>query len=458
VSAPLDRAAPPAPGPQRPFHFPPVHRHTLGNGLQVMVAEAHGLPVVTLELVIPGGGLAEPEERAGLASFTAGLLESGAGARTGAEVAEAVDALGLALETGVSWDAALAGITSLRTRMEPGFELLADLVRAPAFPRGEVDRIRDERLSGLSQRRADPGSLADELILRYVYADGVPYGRRLGGVAETLSTLTRSDAAEFHAERYRPAGACLCAAGDVTLDEVVALAERHLDGWEGAPPAVAVADAPPRHDATTLIVADRPGAVQSEVRVAHPGMARGADDFIAALVLNAVLGGSFASRLNLSLRERLGYTYGVHSQFSARRREGMFSISSAIQSEGTGHAVSEMLREMRELRAEPVGAEELDAARSYLAGTFPLGLQTTDGVASRLTMLAVHGFPDDYWDTYRERILAVTTADVQRTASARLHPDRAVILVVGDAAALRPQLEALDAGPVRVVDPAEVLR
>jgi zinc protease len=133
VSAPLDRTAPPAPGPQRPFHFPSVHRRTLGNGLEVMVAEAHGLPVVTLELVIPGGGLAEPEERAGLASFTAGLLESGAGGRTGAEVAEAVDALGLALETGVSWDSALAGITSLRSRMEPGFALLADLVRAPPF-------------------------------------------------------------------------------------------------------------------------------------------------------------------------------------------------------------------------------------------------------------------------------------------------------------------------------------
>jgi zinc protease len=184
-----------------------------------------------------------------------------------------------------------------------------------------------------------------------------------------------------------------------------------------APPAVAVADAPPRHDAATIVLAHRPGAVQSEVRVAHPGMPRGADDFVPALVLNAVLAGSFASRLNLSLRERLGYTYGVHSQFAARRHQGMFSISSAIQSEGTGHAVSEMLREMRVLRAEPVGADELDAARSYLAGMFPLTLQTTDGVASRLTTQAVHGFPDDYWDTYRERILAVTAADVQRTAS-----------------------------------------
>ncbi|HEU4885238.1 MAG TPA: pitrilysin family protein, partial [Longimicrobium sp.] len=242
----LDRSRAPAPGPLRPFHFPTIRRRTLNNGLQVIVAENHAFPLATLDLVLPSGGLAEPEERAGVASITAGLLESGAGGRDATQIAEAVDALGLALETGISWDTSLVGFTGLTSRLEAGMSILADLAIRPTFPEHEVERIRDERLASIAQRRADPSSLADELNTYYSFPAGHPFGRRLGGPEATLATLTRADVAAFHATRYLPEGAWLCAAGDVTLDGVSALAERYFAGWTGAPPAPRTPETDPR--------------------------------------------------------------------------------------------------------------------------------------------------------------------------------------------------------------------
>jgi zinc protease len=453
----LDRTTPPGPGPLRPFHFPPVHRRVLPNGLGVMVAENHTFPVATVDVMFPSGGLAEPEARAGAASLAAGLLESGAGGRDAAEIAEAVDALGLALESGVSWDTTLAGFTALTSRLEDGMAILADLVLRPTFPGREVERIRDERLAALAQRRADPSSVADELATRFTFPDGHPFGRRLAGPAAALRELARADVQAFHDAHYVPEGAWICAAGDVTVDQVAALAERWFGGWSGARPAVPAPETRNRFDRTTIILADRPGSVQSEVRVGHVGLPRTADDFFAATVMNAVLGGVFSSRLNLNLRERLGYTYGASSSFGLRRLPGTFTISSAIQSEHTAHAVSEMLRDMREMQETLVPAAEVADATGYLAGTFPLQLQTTDGLSGKLSTLAVYGFGDDYYDHYRDGLLAVTPDDVREAARRRLMPDRAAVIVVGDAAALRGPLEALDVGPVEVVDAEAVL-
>lgn len=452
-----DRTRPPGPGPLRPFHFPAVHRATLANGLQVLVAENHAFPVATLDVMLPSGALAEPEDRAGTAALVGGLLESGAGGRDAARIAESIDALGLAFESGSSWDTTLAGMTALTSRLEAGLEILADMVRRPAFPEREVERIRDERLALLTQRRADPSSVADELITRYTFPDGHPFGRRLAGPARTLSTLTRADVQAFHDAFFVPQGAWLCAAGDVTVEQVVALAERWFGDWRGAPPPARVPEVPNRFDRTTIVLADRPGSVQSEVRVGHVGIERTADDFFSATVMNSILGGVFASRLNMNLRERLGYTYGASSTFGPRRLPGTFSISSAIQSDKTAHAVSEMLRDMRQMQDELASAQEVADAAGYLAGIFPLQLQTTDGLSGKLSTLAVYGFPDDYYDHYREALLAVTPDDVREAARRRLMPDRAAVVVVGDASELRGPLEALDIGPVEVVDADAVL-
>ncbi|MBV9111091.1 MAG: insulinase family protein [Gemmatimonadetes bacterium] len=452
----LDRNAVPARGALRPYHFPGVHRSRLANGLNLLVAELHNFPVVTADLVLDAGGLAERAERAGVAAITGALLESGAGERNADEIAERVDGLGLSLDSGVSWDTEQSGFTCLRPRLEPGFELLADLVRRPTFPEREFERVHDERLATIQQRRGNPGTLADEAESRWFFAPGSSYARPLGGLVRTVSGLTRDEVAAFHAQRYRPAGTTLVVAGDISVDEAQSLAERWFGDWEGEAEPVAVADVRPRLERTTIILVDRPGAVQSEIRVGHVGIERAAPDYFAVTVMNAILGGTFSSRLNLNLRERLGYTYGASSSFASRRAPGLFDMSTAVQTEVTAHSVSEMLREMRDMRDVPATDQELEDARNFLAGVFPLSLQTTDGVAGKLTTIATYGLPDDYYETYRERLLAVTRDDVRDAAERRLWPDRAAVVVIGDAEKIRGELEALDAGPVQTASMEEL--
>jgi zinc protease len=458
VSAPaqaaLDRSVPPAPGPLPPFHFPPVHRRSLSNGMDVLVAEARNFPVVSMGVSLPVSGLDDGAERAGLASLTADLLDAGAAGRTGLEIAAELEGLGILEDTGASWDATYVGFTALRARVQPGARILADLLRRPDFPEAELDRVRAQRLAGIAQRRADPGLLANEAALRFIYAPGAPYARPLSGTTASLQGLTRQDVHAFHAARYRPARATLIVAGDVAADEAVEIAESCLGDWAGAPDPSPEPEIRAREDAPRVVLVDRPGAVQSELRVGHVGISRTHPDYFPVLIMNQILGGSFSSRLNLSLRERYGYTYGLSSTFTARRHPGPFLVSTAVQSGATVHSVSEILREVGVIREAPVTPAELDDVRSYLAGVFPLRLETTVGLASRLSQIAVYGLPDDYFDAYRERILAVSADDVLRAARDHLHPERMVAVVVGDAAQLREPLEEF--GEVRVVQPADL--
>ena len=456
-TTPLDRSRVPAPGPLRPYHFPRVDRRTLSNGLSVLVAEQRNFPIATFDLVLPAaGGAADTDDQAGLAGLTASLLESGAGERDADELAEAIDDLGLSLDAGLTWDTTQVGFTALRSRAAEGFGILADVVRRPTFPDDEVERLRVERVASVTQRRGTPSSLAEEVASRYVFAEGVDYRRPLGGLARTVGGLHRAQVEAFHAAHYRPQTAALVAAGDVSADEVAELAERWLGDWTGAPPPLAEPPVRPGLERTTIVIAHRPGAVQSEIRVSHVGIERAAPDFFAVSVLNSILGGVFSSRLNLNLRERLGYTYGVSSSFGSRRRPGVFSATTSVQTETTAHSVSEMLREMREIREAPVTDAELADARDFLAGIFPQGVQTTDGVSGKLATIFTYGLPDDYYAHYREGIRAVTADEVLDAARRRLWPDRAAVVIAGDADVIRGPLEELGIGPVEVVEAASL--
>ncbi len=258
----------------------------------------------------------------------------------------------------------------------------------------------------------------------------------------------------FHAARYRPARATLIVAGDLAADEAVQIAESCLGDWAGSPEPSPAPEIRPREDAPRVVLVDRPGAVQSELRVGHAGISRTHPDYFPVVIMNQILGGSFSSRLNLSLRERHGYTYGLSSSFTVRRHAGPFLVSTAVQSGATVPSLREIFHEVRAIREAPVTPAELDDVRSYLAGVFPLRLETTVGLASRLSQIAVYGLPDDYFDGYRERILAVTADDVLRAARDHLHPERMVGVVVGDAAELREPLAEF--GEVRVIQPSDL--
>jgi zinc protease len=452
ASSQVSRTQPPGPGALRPYRFPDTHHHRLSNGSRVVFARVPGAPVVTLSVVLDAGALSDDGDHLGIAALTAELLESGTEKRSGIQLARDVESLGVHLDTGAGWDSAQAGVTMLSDRLAPAVEILANVVREPSFPDEEVARLRAERLAEILQRRAEPGALATEAAARFIYRPDARFSRPLGGLQSTVSALTREDVRTFHAERFAPRSASFVIAGDVEPDAALDLLERHFGDWQSSGNAAPqVPGIGPRATEVQVVIVDRPDAVQSEIRVGHLGIPRSDERYFPTLVMNAILGGTFSSRLNLNLRERHGFTYGVHSAFAMRKHAGSFVVSTAVQTEVTAAAVREIVDELSAIRDSRVSDAELADARNFLAGVFPLRLETTDGVAGRLLELTVYDLPTNYFDDYRERILAVSAEEVQACAIRNVRPDELAIVIVGDAATLKPALEGFGSSEIQVL-------
>jgi predicted Zn-dependent peptidase len=314
-----------------------------------------------------------------------------------------------------------------------------------------VERLRDERLNDLIQAKADPRRRADEVFVSSIYAESSPYRRPAGGRAETVSGLTSRDLRAVHQGAYGPASAALVVVGDVDPDAVVAIARRLFDDWSGG------RSGAPKPDATSAVaerfvrVVHRPGAVQSEIRIGHPGIPRRHPDYHAVSVMSMVLGGLFNSRLMTNLREEKGYTYGASAGFDLRRAAGPFSARAAVNTEVTVPALREFLNELERIREAPVTPAELAAAQSFLVGVFPLRFETPGPVAGSLAGLFIHDLPDDELARYRPAIEAVTADDALRVAREHIHPDRCAIVLVGDHDKIGADLEAAGIAPVDVV-------
>ncbi|MDZ7780773.1 MAG: pitrilysin family protein [Gemmatimonadota bacterium] len=450
----LDRSRRPAPGPMRDFDFPDTERFTLGNGLDVRVARVARLPLVSVDLFMRGGEQDIPEERAGLAVLAADALDGGTRRRGGGDLAEALERLGVRVSAFAGWEGTTVSLTCLADRLEEAFPLLAEIVLEPDFPASEVERVRNQRLATIRQRAMDPGSLASDRALRRYFQEATPYARPVHGTEASVSSLSRASLLGYAEAAYRPGRhGGLVVAGDVDPSEVTALAERHLGSWSGVPGEGTPFEAVPATRERKIWLVDRPGSVQSEVRVGHVGTARDTEDYFPLFVGNMLLGGTFTSRLNLNLRERNGFTYGVRSRYSFRSRPGPFEVSTAVSNEVTAPAVREILREMEALVEEGPTSEEVASTRDFAAGIFGLQIETVDQIAARLAHIVVFGLDERYFHDYRDNVRAVT---VERTAAAlarHLRPREAQVVVVGDAAEVQGPLEALDVGPVEVVRP-----
>jgi zinc protease len=449
VSAP-DRMRPPEPGALRPFDVPPVEKRAGEGGLDLRVVRLPRLPVVTAAFVLPAGEAGVARERAGLAVLTANALEGGTKRRSGTALAEALESVGADVSVDATWDATLASVSCLADRLPEALDLLVEMILAPSFPDGEVERAREQALARIRHRAKDPSALASDRAAELFYAPGEPYGRPAAGTLDSVEPLDTAALKAFARDHYRPAGAGLVVAGDVDVAEIEDLTHRLLSGWEGAPPPSPVVGGTPRTRTRTVHVIHRPGSVQSEFRIGHPGVGRDTPDYPSLVVANAILGGTFTSRLNLNLREERGFTYGVRSGFAFRRGPGPFSVRTAVDTEVTADAVSEAVGEVTGLVADGPTRAEVEAARDYIAGVFPLRLETTGQVAGRVAELVIHGLPDDAWTRYRDEIRAVTPASAGEALRRHVRPDEFTVVVVGDADRVRAPLEALELGPVLV--------
>lgn len=438
----------PAAAPPKPYRFPRFEIATLDNGLRVIIAPVRMLPVVTALLLVDAGASAEPGAQDGVANLTArGLLE-GTMRRDGNALTEQFERLGAGVFAGADWDTANAGMTVLRAHLEPALALLGELVLEPSFPERDIARLRAERLADLLQMRTEPRGLADEMFARFLYDPVSRYARPEEGGSDTVSTLTRDDVRRFYLDRYRPRGSTLVLVGDLSVDDGLELARRTLGAWEGAAPRSAPPEEAPARSIRAVHLVRKPDAPQSELRIGHIGLPRTHPDYFPVMVMNAVLGGLFSSRINLNLREEHAYTYAAFSGFAWRRGAGPFVVSTAVESDVTADAAREVLSEIDRIRSAPISADELSLATSYLGGVFPIKYETTDAIARALAALAAYDLPVDYFDTYRDAVRGVSIADVHRAADRYLHPDALQVVVVGDASEIKAPVAAMALGPL----------
>ena len=443
----LDRSRPPAAEPLRPLELPFFHRYEFPNGLRLLVAENDKLPEVSVRLIVEAGSAEEPARLGGVAELTGRLLSEGAAGRSALEMAAWLDRLGAAFSATVGYDVASLGMHFLSDVTDGALDYLRSVVLDPSFVAEEVARVRQERLDEIERQMDEAGLIADHRLIRVLYG-GHAYGRPAGGERETVAELDAADVAGFHARRYRPGGAVLIACGAVEAKRFKEAVERRFTDWTGQNDAAAPPPAPSNVPTGGSILVDRPHAAQAEVRVGRIGLPYGGSEFFAATLANAILGGLFNSRINMNLREDKGWTYGARSSFRFRRDAGPFVVSTAVESGATAGAFQEILAEMRGLVERPPTDEELRLAKNALTLSLPRQFETPSLVARKVATQQIYGLPEDYWETYVDRLEAVRVEDVVDFAASHLVPDAMTLLAVAAAAQVEADLGAL--GEVRV--------
>jgi zinc protease len=443
----------PQPGPAREYHFPKFERRVLANGLTVLVAPTHSLPVVTVLAVVDAGAVAEPAGQEGVAELTAHALNEGTPKYDGETLTDYLEQLGTSVGGAANWDSASLSMTVLRDNLDNAFAHFVEVLAAPTFPAAAIERLKAERMAELMQIESEPRELADEKFDEYVYDAASRFRLPLGGTRESVGRLTRDEVVAFHASRYQPSATTLIIVGDADPDSVERMVAEALAAWPGVAVPRATANDKPVRATRSIRIVRKGDAPQSEVRIGHVGVPRTHPDYFSITVMNAVLGGLFSSRINLNLREAHGYTYGASSAFDWRREAGPFVVGTAVASDVTVAAIQETIKEIDRMRAEPISESELSLATSYLEGVFPIRYETTAAIAAALATLTIYGLAPDWYDTYRTRMSAVTVSDVLDAARRHVHSESMQIVIVGDAEAIRGPLEALAFGPLDVVSP-----
>jgi zinc protease len=424
------RSSPPEPLEPIAFHLAKPFETTLANGLKVVVFEDGQLPLVSFRLAFFSGDAADPANAAGLTSAAATLMTEGTENYSSKQLAETIERLGASLNVNSSDDFAIMSASSLSFYAEDMISLMAEVMLRPAFPESEVDLYRRNTIEHLKFQRSQSPFLAAEQAGRLLYGEH-PYGR-VSPTKDDIEKLTREDLAKFHGRTFVPGNAVMIAAGDLERDELLKQLEAHFGTWSGEhSPEIAEPEAPTR-SGRTLTIVDRPGSAQSNIVISNRAIKRTDPDFFPVLVMNQILGAGASSRVFMNLREDKGYTYGAYTRFDSKLLAGTFEATAEVRTQVTGDSLKEFFHELERIRTEKVSEEELADAVSYLVGVFPLRAETQEGRTNLIVNQQLYRLPDDYLETYRDNIAAVTADDVKRVAEKYVKPDEAAIVIVGD--------------------------
>jgi zinc protease len=441
----------PKAGQARPLQLATPAEATLSNGLTLILSERRGLPIVAANLVLKTGSDANPLDKPGLANFAAAMLDEGTATRNALQIADEVAQLGASLAISSSMDATTLSARSLTKNFSSTLDLLSDVTLRPSFPAEEIERQRASRLAGLIQQRDNPGQVAAQVTVAALYGPKHPYGYTETGTEASVKGISRADMEAFWKQNFVPNNAALVVAGDISMTELRALAEKAFGAWQRGTPVKPALGNPTTTPARVVIV-DKPGSPQTQVRVASIGAPRSSPDFRPMQVMNLALGGLFSSRINMNLREEHGYTYGASSQFSFRRAAGPFQIASGIRTDVTGPAVDEIFKEVRGMVEKPISADELQKAKDSLANSLPGAFESSANAVANFSNVFIYDLGLDYYTRYAEQVNAVTTDQTLAVSKKYLVPGNMVVVAVGDRSKIEPELKKLNLGTIEIRD------
>jgi zinc protease len=447
-------SSPPRPLPAREPKFPPYQLRALPNGMPVVIVVHDEQPAVSLKVIVRAGPAQDPSGKPGVASMVATLLDQGTATRSAEVLADTIDSAGGTLATGIGRDLSYVDVTIMKDGLDLGMGLLADVLRRPAFAQEELDRQRQQLAGALRVSYEDPAYLADVVFDRIVYGPH-PYGTPGNGTPASVDKLTRDDLVSFHRRYYAPNNCLLAVVGDVTADEAMAAVTKAFGDWQRQEIPDDAAAQPPK-PSRRVVVVDKPGAVQTEIRVGQISIPRKNNDYMAINLAAKVLGGSGANRLHRVLRSERGLTYGAQAELQALKRTGELTAQTNTRSDATGEVLRLMVDEFARLRRERVGGNELADAQAYLTGNFPLTIETPGAIATQVLTVLFYDLPIDDLQNFRQRVNAVSVDDIEWVMNRYLEPDRLSIVLVGNAAAFLDQLKRVGFNKVEVVPLADL--
>ena len=451
-----DRSGPPELGPPSALKLPPVQHFALSNGLKVVLMEKHELPLIQIELIVMAGSAMDPEGKQGLASMTSALMEDGAGTRNALQFADAIDYLGADISSVAGQHTSAVVLHTPFSKLDSALALFSDVAQRPLFPAEELERLRKERLTSLQQWHDRPSSIASVIFNRTLYGTKHPYGIPSIGDEKSIRAFRVEDLKSFHEQYFGSNNTTIIVVGDVTKSSIEPKLEMAFGRWKSASKPQVLWPAIQQVKEKKIILVDKPGAAQSEIRIGRIGVQRLTEDYFPLIVMNTILGGSFTSRLNQNLREQHGYSYGAGSPFSFRPLPGPFVASAAVQTAVTDKALVEFVKELTNI-LQPVSDEELTRATNYLALGYPDNFQSIAQIAREIEDLIMYNLPDDYLNNYIRNVLAVTKEDVNRVAKKYIDPEKSSIIIVGDRAQIEKSVSALNLAPVEYMSVDDVL-
>jgi zinc protease len=440
---------PPGPLPSRPVNFPPYEVRTLANGMRMIVVMRHEQPEVSMRLLVRAGAAYDPPGKSGVAKLVARLLNEGTRSRSAQEIADTIDSIGGSLDTTAGSDVTSASVLVMKDSFPLGMDLLADMVRRPAFAPEELERQREQALSTLLVNLDNPDFIAGAVFNRLVYG-AHPYGLPDTGMPDSLARITPNDIREFHRKYFAPNNSILAVVGDVDAPEAVAAADRVFGDW----PKQAVAAPtfqPPPPPARRIVVVDKPDSVQTAVRVGQLGVPRKTRDYMALDEAIRILGGEGSNRLYRVLRSDRSLTYSASANLNTMLLSGDFVAETDTRSGATVEVVRLMVEEFWKLQRDRINDSELAGAQAYMTGSFPLTIETPGAIARQVLNVVFYDLSLDELGTYPQRANAVTPDEVQRVARAYLEPDHLAIVMVGNAAAFKDQLARVGFGHYELV-------